>query len=73
MGRPCQLMRRATPPTPMTEHPCSHPLPQHRIACTDGARVGVRAKQTLTALPACGMHCKAWQRPRYWLCMGAVY
>ena len=38
----------------------------HSTGSPARTRAGVRAcEQTLTALPACGMHCKAWQRPRY--------
>lgn len=62
-------------------HPCSHLLPQRRIDCTDGARVGVRAcvracEQTLTVLGwtvvtvqhsarPASIHGTAWD----WLCI----
>lgn len=56
MDEPCHATRHTPPPTPtpgacMTgpyqrRHPCSHLLPQRRIACTDGAR-GWACEQTL--------------------------
>ena len=81
MDEPCHATRHTPPPTPtpgacMTgpyqlRHPCSHLLPQRRIACTDGAR-GWACEQTLIdcaaglryALASTGG--KAWQQhPRY--------
>ena len=74
LTRPILVDRGATtPPTPtsgacMTDpyqrrHPCSHLLPT--ALGLHGRFTGGRAsRQSLTALPACCTHCKAW-RPRY--------